>query len=295
MDEKSNDKIPDDEIDIQSMRKKVLAFLYYPASLLASNIFTCMLFVGMAVLLSISLKYLIPKTYTSSFIIRPIDKNERIHLKILGDIQSLLKLGDYSTLSSELNIDSISGKKISAIQIVNASLKNPIDSTNVTEVTISVSDYNLIIPLQEALLNYLETNPYFFKIKELQKKQIDLEVKQIDKEVVQLDSLKVFQLRNFEGQGILTQNKLILNDLTNPVAAYDASMDRLSKKSNLIARSSFLDNFQLVKSCVVVKQSNFPPRILVICLYLIPIFILLCIFFLHIKIKFKNTQKEDSQ
>lgn len=293
MDEKPNYKIPDDEIDIQSIQKKVLAFLYYPFALLASNIFTSIVFVGMAVLLAISLKYLIPKTYTSSFIIRPIDKNERIHLKILGDIQSLLKLSDYTTLSSELNIDSISVKKISAIQIVNASLKNPIDSTNATEVTISVSDYNLIIPLQNALLSYLEANPYFLKIKELQKRQIDLEVKQIDRELIQLDSLKVFQLRNFESKGILTQNKLILNDLINPVAAYDASMSRLAKKSNLIARSSFLDNFQLVKSCLVVKQSNFPPRILVICLYLIPIFILLCIVFLHIKIKIKNTQKKN--
>jgi hypothetical protein len=60
-------------------------------------------------------------------------------------------------------------------------------------------------------------------------------------------------------------------------------MERVYKKSNLMARRAFLDNFQLVKSCLEIKTSTWPPRILVFCTYLIPAFLVLCFIFLHFR------------
>ena len=227
-------KIPDDEIDLQSIRKKLSALISYPFFLLFSNVFTSLVFIVLAVLVAVSLKYFIPKSYTTSFILRPLDKNERTHLKILRDIQTLVKYHDYAALASSLQLDSNQVKSLQALQTLNPSLKNPADSVNTTEVVITSSDYSLFIPFQNALLSYLETSPYFAKIKELQTKQIDLEMLQVEKDLKNLDTLKALQIASYHKQVTTAQSVIAINELINPTATYTLTMERVYKKSNLI-------------------------------------------------------------
>ncbi len=274
-------KIPDDEIDVRSLGKKVYAILAYPFHLFFSNKIISLGFIVAAVVFAFGLKSLVPKTYKSSFIIRPLDRNERVHLKILRDIQVLLKYKDYAGISAELKLDSLTAKTLVELETANPSLKNPLDSTNCTEVSLSTTDYTTFAPLQKALLDYLENNPYFFKIKELQKKQVALELAQVEKDLASLDSLKALQLRNYGKSSVGGGNALVLDEVINPVAAYTFAVERIQKKSNLLARNVFVDNFQVVKSVVSVKHPVWPPRVLILCLYTIPAFLLICFFFLN--------------
>jgi len=276
-------KIQEDEIDFGSLGQKFYQIITYPFRLFTSYPKTSISFFIAAIILAMVIKLVIPKAYTSSFIIRPVDRTERFHLKILADLQSLIKYRDYEMLARELKADSNVVRKLVALQTSNASLKEPTDSINCTEITLVTTDYNQFIPLQAAILNYLEQTPYFLKIKTLQKKEIELQQPEVEKDLKRLDSLKTLQLREHQKQDLSGPGGVLLNDLVNPMTTYNMAIDRMNKKMDLIARSAFEDSFQLIKGCVVMRHPSFPPRILVMCLYFVPFFMLLCFFYLHIK------------
>lgn len=283
MSSEPQNKIPEDEIDVRSLWKRTSSFLSYPLSLFLSNKAVTLGFIVAAFAVALGFKLLVPKTYSSSCVIRPLDGSERIHLRMLKDVEVLLKYKDYRTLSTELKLDSMTAATLVKIESINPSLKNPVDSANITEIIITTSHPEMFKLLQNALLNYLENNPYFFKIKDLQKKQIALELEQVEKDLVKLDSLKMLQLQNYKQAAFAQPNTLVLNELMNPVAAYKTANERMEKKSGLLARTVFTDNFQLVKSIVAIKQHTWPPRLLVLCLYTTPLFLFLCFLFLHSK------------
>lgn len=282
MTEEQTKIIPDDEIDFKSIGSKIASALSYPFVLLLNNIKVTLAFLVAALILSVSLKYLLPKTYKSDFIIRPTEKNERTHLKMLDDIQRLLKLKDFHAISRELQIDIATAEGIADIEVTNyAFAKNKADSSNTTSIELELKDYRQLIPMQNTIIRYLENNPYLTKFKEYQKINIALKTNLVDKDILLLDSLKKLQLNSYDKLKINEQNSVFLKDLINPTSTYTLSLERLNQKAGLIGQSMFLDNFQLVKGVVVSDQSTWPPRILLICLVTVPVFMLFCLIFLH--------------
>jgi hypothetical protein len=275
--------IPEDEIDIGSLGRRITAFFNYLFFLLSSNIKTTLLFVLLGIGMAIATKFLVPKTYKASFIIRPNDRTERFHLKIIGDIQSLLKQGDFQTVASELKIDSPTARSLVKLETFNAKVKSSPDSVNFSEITIHSTDKSSFSKIQNSIINYLENNPYFAKIRTLQKNQIDLSIVQVESDLLRLDSLKKLQLGSYEREKTMPQNAFILNELVNPTAAYAMGIDRTNKKIQLMAQQAFLENFQIIKSCVTPSRHYSPPRILFMCLAFVPLCLLLCLIFLHLK------------
>jgi hypothetical protein len=137
--------------------------------------------------------------------------------------------------------------------------------------------------LQNGILNYLEDNPYFKKIKSLQKRQATQSLELVEKDLERLDRLKQLQIETYAASGAGRQGVIPLNDLIHPTDVYSMAAERMNRKAALQAQLEFLDNFQLVKSCVVVKQHRWPPRILVTSLVTVPVFLFLCLLFLYFK------------
>jgi len=275
--------IPDDEIDLVRMGRRLQAILLYPFQQWYRYPRTTLLFILTGILVAVAIKYTLPKIYRSSFIIRPVDKTEKFHLKMIGDLQRLLKIRDYQSLSEELNIDDGSARSIAGIEVSNPYVKNRGDSINYTEVTIDAFDHNQLLHLQNGILNYLEGNPYFKKIKNLQKRQVTQSLELVEKDLERLDRLKQLQIETYAISGHGNKNLIPLNDLIHPTDVYSMAAERMNRKAALQAQLEFLDNFQLVKSCVVVKQHRWPPRILVTSLVTVPVFLLLCLLFLYFK------------
>ncbi len=275
--------IPDDEIDLRSIGGRVYSFIASPLSLLFSNIKIMLCFVATAVILSIGIRYLVPRTYTSSFIIRSTDIKDKMYLKVLADLPALLKKKEYDALSQELRLNDSVVSSLTDISVASVSTKNFTDSLNCTEIVIETKNYQNFITIQNGILNYLENNLYYLKIKNLQKKQIDLGLEEINKDLAQLDSLKKLQLLNYGKQSVSNLNTIPLTELYDPTASYAMANQRNEKKLNLIAQSVFLDRFQLIKPCAIFKNHSSPPRISILLLYLIPIFLFLCVIFLFIK------------
>lgn len=277
-------KLPDDEIDFGMIRSRIWTFIIYPIKLLLQNLVITLAFIFVAIIVSISLKYIIPKSYSATFIIRPVEKNEKIHIRILGDIQLLWKLDDTKSLARELKLDESIVSSIDKIAVTNYYFaKNKADSSNLTSIELKVSDNKILVPIQNAILNYLEENPYFKKIKDLNKKSISLRTNLIDKDILLLDSLKKLQLSSYDKLKITEQNSVLLKDVINPTSTYTLSLERMNQKTGLLYQSEFIDNFQLVKGVVVSEQHIWPPRILYIGLVIGPLFLLFCFIYLHLK------------
>lgn len=153
-----------------------------------------------------------------------------------------------------------------------------------TLIDIEITDNKQLLTVQNSLLAYLENNAYFLKIKNYQKLNISLKTDLIDKDLKLLDSLKRLQLNSYDKIKINEQNSVFLKDLINPTSTYTLTLERLNQKSGLIAQTIFLDNFQLVKGVVVSEKHSWPPRILLLCLVIVPVFLVFCVLFLLIKI-----------
>lgn len=278
---KSN--LPDDEIDFSSIGQKIMRAIKYPIGLLYANKLISLIFILLAIATAVFFKISVAKTYSTSFIIRPNDRSEKFHVRMLEDVRSLLKHKDWQTLSQTLNMDSVQLKDIAEIKIYPSTNKVGRDSINYTEVVIESFNYNMFIPLQSALLNYLENNPYFYKIKTVELNRMKEENPLVEKDIQLLDSLKKLQITNYANQKIAGQNALLLAENIDPVAFYTMSIERINKKYKLMAQNAFLDNFQLVKSCMVVKKPSWPPRFIVVLSITLPFYLFLCFIFLVLK------------
>jgi len=286
MSENTNRAIPDDEIDFKSIGQNISNAVKYPFVLFWQNKLTTLLFVLMAIAICVTLKFTIPKTYSGNFIIRPNERSERTHLRMLGDLAKLLKLKDFKALARELRIEESEAKNIVDLEFTNHAFAKALsDSSNTTTIELELRDFNQLLPLQNKLLAYLENNPYFVRIRDYQKMNIAMKTGLIDKDMLLLDSLKRMQLHSYDKLKMTEQNSVYLNDLINPTSTYTLQLERLSQKVGLLGQSMFIDSFQLVKGVVVSERHNWPPRILIMCLVLVPIFLLLCSMYLHYKQK----------
>src|SRR5436309_710182 len=104
MNTKSPGFIPDDEIDIGVLGRKAFGILAYPFRLLSQNLLISLSFALCAVIAAVGLKYLSPRVYRSSFIIRPTDRTEKFHLRIIGDLESLRREKNYAELARQLKL-----------------------------------------------------------------------------------------------------------------------------------------------------------------------------------------------
>ncbi len=279
--------MPDDEIDFSSIGQKITRAIKYPIGLLYANKLISLIFILLAIATAVFFKISVAKTYSTSFIIRPNDRSEKFHVRMLEDVRSLLKHKDWQTLSQTLNMDSVQLKDIAEIKIYPSTNKVGRDSINYTEVVIESFNYNMFIPLQSALLNYLENNPYFYKIKTVELNRMKEENPLVEKDIQLLDSLKKLQITNYANQKIAGQNALLLAENIDPVAFYTMSIERINKKYKLMAQNAFLDNFQLVKSCMVVKKPSWPPRFIVVLSITLSFYLFLCFIFLVLKSNLK--------
>jgi uncharacterized protein involved in exopolysaccharide biosynthesis len=274
--------VPDDEIDMRSLGDRIVRIIALPYRLLLRRWYVTLVFVVLGVLLAVLIKVTSPRSYKSSFIIKPNDPKEKLHIRIFGDLQVLLKERNYGELSRVLQVDSNVIRTIRSVRLDNPFLKHPADSLNATEITLICTDPSVFFILQDAMLGYLERSPFFSMVGKLQREQIAFELSQTDADIRRLDSLKALQLLRYE-KSLPSQSSDLLVALMNPVAAYTVSTEKMNRRSTLMARKAFSNNFQLIKSCVRVRHHYWPPRILFLCLWTVPISLVICFIFLFFR------------
>lgn len=283
MPDSSNTKISEDEIDFVKIVTLVKTWLFYPFRLWLSNKAITLVFIGLAVLTAFAVKLLVTPTYRSSFIIRPGDRTERFHLRQIGTLEKLRKQKNYAAIAKMLAIKEEDAATLRDITFIHPALNYTRDTINCTEIFIETTDYKLFHTFQNAVVQYLEGNAYFKKIRDLNTAQIEFQMKVVSSDLERLDSLKKLQLEGYRQMKLPSQQLLPLNDLINPVASYEATEKLVEKRNYLLAKSTFINSFFLVSPCAEFSSPYFPPRILIMCLISVPVFLLLCFVFLAIR------------
>lgn len=153
-----------------------------------------------------------------------------------------------------------------------------------TEVILKLKNNMLFDTIQNAIVSYLEENPFFKELREIQKKNVITKIASIEKDLQLLDSLKFLQITSYDSKNI-ENSKLLLSDLINPTATYTVSTELLKEKLNLETQLKFINNYQVTKSVIIVDKHSFPPRILIMMLILLPLSLLLCGIYLYFKTK----------
>jgi len=279
-----NNPLPNDEIDFKKIGDSFINLFLFPIKLLLRNYKTTFVFILIAFIASMVFRYGIQQQFKSSFIIRPSIKNERLHIKMLEDLQLLCKQNDSKSLAKELKIDETIVSSIDQISIINyAFSKNKADSSNMTGVELLANNNTQFYEIQNAILNYLEENPYIKKQKEIEKQVIELKSKLIETDILLLDSLKKLQLSNYGKLKLIEQNNVLVSEINNPVSTYTLSLERLNQKAGLIFQTEFINHFQLIKGVVPSQNHVWPPRLLILLCVSIPFFLILCFFYLYIK------------
>lgn len=277
--------IPDEQIDLMVIYKKITSALTSIINLYFNNIKTTMLFLFIATLLAIAAKYGLPKQYTSSFIIRPTDKNEKSYQKVIDDVKYLTDEDDFKALKKELKISEQTAESIVSVSRKDLILNyNKYDTIMATEVILKLKNNMLFDTVQNAIVSYLEENPFFKELREIQKKNVITKINSIEKDLQLLDSLKFLQITSYDSKK-LDNSKLLLSDLINPTATFTVSAELLKEKLNLETQLKFINNYQVTKSVINVDKHSFPPRILIMMSILLPLSLLLCGIYLYFKTK----------
>lgn len=258
MRENEHTQLPDDEIDFKRVGRRLARAAVYPLGLLLKHPKTTLLFILLGVGGALALRYSTDKIYSASFLIRPSDMTDKMYTKILNDLSVFVKQEDHTALSQILSISKDEAAQLSKIRINNYSFRVGMDSSYYSEIVIETKAPWQLHKVESAILSWLESSPYYARIKDLQKAQIDLTTAQVDADLLMLDSLKRLQLNLHHA---VKGNELATALLVNPASVYTVSADRLEKKSRLLGQLQFLNRFNLLKSCVIPDHYIFPPRL----------------------------------
>lgn len=276
--------IPEDEVDLGWVVTGLRKLVFQPLTRLIKNWKTSLLLCAVGIAAAAGLQRLLPQTYRATFVIRPTDPSDKIYTRLLSELPALFKQKEHEVLAGLFSVPRAAIDQISSLKIAHSSYRVGADSSYYTEITVEGRDPKQFITAQNGVLNYLESNAYYQLIKTLQKKQIELSMEEIDHDRPTLDSLKRLQL-NVIAKSDASGHSEIASALLNPAAVYTVSMDRIDRKSRLIAQSTFINRFQLVKPCITPLRPYFPPRILVLSLFTVPALLLvylLVLFFLGV-------------
>lgn len=257
-------ELNNDPIDIGSFLSRLRSIVLTPIRLTIKYKKTVVVHVCAWLLFSLLLRFAVPPVYRATFIIRPSDPKERFHLRIIGDLATLAKQKNHGSIARLLAIDTVVASELESIELYNPSFKQSPDSINFTEVGLIMKTNKNFEVIQTALLNYLHSNPYFKKIREVQNRQIELTENRIKVDLMELDSLKQLQQDALRHSAISSQ--VTVSDFLNPVAAYTLAIDRVYKQGSLEGQKAFLDNFQLIKATTAFDRPAFPPRLLILIL-----------------------------
>lgn len=270
--------LKDDMIDVSVIIKKLL----YPFKLLTSHYKTTVSFIIASTGIAIILYFVIPPIYSASFIIKPNERKDSYYVNMLMDLATLAKDKDFKGIANELKVTETDAeflKKIS-VNIINKS--KGADSGEAAIITLQMKECVKFIAIQKGILNYLETNRHYQKLKKNRLENIKKLEYKLRQEIIEIDSVKRIVINNITPPQNFRGSGLFYNVPLDPFRAYDVNMQRYKEQLNLLILQDFSNSFDLIKPCVVSSKPVFP-KLSWLLLFAIPASLIACIFFLHFK------------
>lgn len=180
--------------------------------------------------------FLKPTYYSSEMILYHNDLTRKDYYEIINNLNSLLITGSYKDLSRELNLDSALVNKLEYMQAIGMNdLSLEKDTSSRTgqrfKVQLKFSSRVATRPYQDALLGYLNSNPYIKQIKEGRKRVLEDKLLFIENEQHQLDSLKAAYNTSL---GSMRTPTTFYNNEINPADIYVQSNNLANQKEDIL-------------------------------------------------------------
>jgi capsular polysaccharide biosynthesis protein len=202
------------------VRKNLVLFILLPLAALAVSFY---FFSKMAVV------------YDQAMIVRFNELNKRTFYEIFSQLNNLAGSSSYESLASTLGVKKEVAKDMVYIELMNlnnSSLDK--DSSKIVEQPVMVRMMTLSTAhtreIQNALLAFINNNPYFKKIKDGQKKLFDAKLIFLDREMHQIDSLKAAYTNSLSSSGSTT----VYNNAFDPADIYVQSNNLMNQKEAIL-------------------------------------------------------------
>lgn len=199
--------------------------------------------------LSLSLYFLTTPYYKSDMSISHIRFENDYCFEMVKDLGSYIDGNDNSTLSKVLAISPKYAKEIKSIKYIPLNLniaRRYADSSSVIlpfKVEVEIYDNEILDTLQKSILNYLESNEYATKIKELDEELLNKTEQRLKKEISSIDSLKTIVDQSIIPRG--TGNGIVFGEPVDPVSVYKQSMEMHEKEVRLNKQKKLNNSFEV--------------------------------------------------
>jgi hypothetical protein len=177
-----------------------------------------------------------PVYYKTEMIVYQNDLTRKAYYEIVNNLNSLITTQSYASFASQLHIDKEVAQKVIFIEALSINNEPLIKDTSTKagqpfKIQVKMRDNNITAPLQKALLDYLNNNPFVTQVKEGQKKIYQEKLEFIKREQSRLDSLKETYNRNLATMKLPTT---FYNNALNPADLYRQSSDLDSQKEAIL-------------------------------------------------------------
>ena len=243
-----NNRYEEKEIDIlnifRSIKKGFLNFLQSIGKFVLfaiKNIKTLLLFVIIGIGLSVCFFYIKKTVYTSVLTV----SHSRLNNGQCADlVNGLSKVADDTLLADMLGLSIKQAKEIKNISF-NQINKND-SSFLISNFKIEAKVYNVTVldSLQNGIMNYLESNEYATKRKQLHQSFLDKIEERIKGEIIAIDSLKRVVDKSILPRSL--GNGIILGESIDPVKVYKESMDLYKSQLNISEQKELNNSFEVI-------------------------------------------------
>ncbi len=287
--------IQDDEFDIEVLAsklwrlyKKAFNKLLYPARLVLFNPKKLGLSLGIALILSLILRYTIPPIFETKFIIKPFNQTDIVSSMMLEDLNTMIKDDNYEDISKQLKLNEGLCKNLFKLSI-KPFFKNEYRKDTITgiEVTLLLTNPRLIDTFQNAILeNYLEENDYYKRTINIRKQELENLEKLLEKDILDNDSLKQVVTTN-----VLPRNGgggFVYGEPLDPQKIYQSGYELQQQLLKVRTAKQYNKSFELAKAGIVRLKPYFPRMTI-----LFPILSIIAILFCMISNKKLYNQKHN--
>ena len=219
-------------------------------------LFISLFFIGISA--GIGLFFTTKPIYTSSLTLTSSLLTNEFCADEINDIELMIEDNKPALLARKLKIDTSSAKEIKRIEFSNYNeklKKKYADKDSIVlglpfKIKAFVSNNTVFDTLQNALVNYLENNPYALKRKEIKIQNLQLMRQKLGSEVRQLDSLKYIVAANLMPRGNLSG--FVFGQPLDPISVYKAGITLFQNELDINKEVLLIDNIQVI--------NDFSPR-----------------------------------
>lgn len=238
-----------EEIDLlsilRSIKKKAMSLFQLAGELInfyIKNIKILVLYIMLGITVSTTIFFLRKPVYDSFLTMSHIRLNNGQCADFINSLTSTLD--KETTLVDKLKIDHKLAKQIKSISYKPIADNDSLLKLTDFKIEVKVYDAAILDTLQKKILNFLESNEYATKRKEINKLYLDKFEEKIKREVIAIDSLK-----HIVDKSILPRslgNGIILGESIDPVKVYQEGMNLYKSQLNINELRELNNSFEVI-------------------------------------------------